>query len=77
MPDIVPKLFARRHLKCSSNHIKFIKLRSRDWQTFVNIVVTHVLSQEDIQEIQDSPPVLGNIWLQSFKNSTRVLLLSH
>ena len=40
--------------------------------TFFNIVVTHVLSQEGIQKIQDSPPALGEIWLQSLKNSTRV-----
>ena len=35
------------------------------------IVVTHVISQEGTQEIQDSPPVLGDIWLQQLKNSTR------
>ena len=29
------------------------------------------------QEIQDSPPVLGDIWLQLFKNSTWFWLLSH
>ena len=34
-------------------------------------VVTHVISQEGTQEIQDSPPVLGDIWLQQLKNSTR------
>ena len=56
---------------------KFMKLHSRNGRTFFNIVVTYVLSQEDIQEIQDSPPVLGDIWLQSLKNSTRVWLLSH
>ena len=60
----------------SPNHIKFIKLRSRNRHTFFNIVVTHLLSQEDIQKIQDSPPVLGDIWLQWFNNATRFWLHS-
>ena len=34
----------------SLNHTKFIKLCSMKGHTFFNIVVTHVLSEEDIQE---------------------------
>ena len=48
----------------SPNHIKFIKLRS---SIFFNIVVTHVLSQEDILEIQafgcDSSPRMSFVRL--------------
>ena len=61
----------------SPNNIKFIELHSRNGREFFNTAATHVLFQEDIQEIQDSLPVLGGIWLQSLKNSTRVWLLSH
>ena len=61
-----------------SNHIKFIKLHSsKNGRTFFDIVVTHVLSQEDIQEIQDSPPVLCDIGLHLFENSTQVWFLYH
>ena len=72
--------FLRTAIRSGSlNHVKFIKLCSRNGRTFFNIVVTYVLSEEDIQEIQDSPPVLCDIqvWLESFKNSTLFWLLSH
>ena len=72
MPDIIPKLFARSHLKWLS-----FQERCQQAHIFNMIAIIHVLSQEDIQEIPDSPPVLGNIWLQSFKDSTRDWLFSH
>ena len=48
-----PKLSMRN----SWNHIKSIKLCSKNRCTFSNIVVPYVLSQEDIQEIQECPPL--------------------
>ena len=56
-----------------SKSYQVYQLHSRNWRTFFNVVVTNVLSQEDIQEIQDSAPALGGIWLQLLKNSTRIL----
>ena len=47
----------------SGSPSQFIKLRSRNGGMFFNIEVTHVLSQDYIQKIQDSPPVSGDIWL--------------
>ena len=61
----------------SPNHIKFIKLHSRNRRTFFNIVATICVVSRRHTGIQDSPPALGDIWLQSLKNSTRVWLLSH
>ena len=56
-----------------SKSYQLSQLHSRNWRTFFNVVVTNLLSQEDIQEIQDSAPALGGIWLQLLKNSTRIL----
>ena len=53
--DCFIKANQKKSLK-TPNHIKFIKLCSRNGHTYLNIVDTHVLSQEDIKEIQDSPP---------------------
>ena len=47
----------------SSNHIKFIKPRSRNGWTFYNVVAPYMFSEEDIQEIQDSVPVLRDLRL--------------
>ena len=42
-----------------------------------NIVVPYVLSQQDIHETQNPPPVFCNIWLHLFANSTLAWFLSH
>ena len=63
-----------RFIRRRPNHIQFIKLCSRNRWTFFNIGFLICCSnfQEEIQEIQDSPPVLRQLWLQSFANSTQV-----
>ena len=53
------------------NSIKFIKLRSRKSNFF------YCGSTCCLQKIQDSPPILRDIWLQLFENFPRVWFLSH
>ena len=56
-------------MRNSSNHIKFIKLRSKKWCIFFNIVVPDVFSQEDVQEIQDYSPVLCAAIVREFNQA--------
>ena len=58
--------------------VRKIQTRMQTRTKFFNFVASYVFSQEEIQEIQDTPPrIPRDLWLQSVANSIRVWFLSH